>query len=1032
TTVTAAADLSVTITDTPDPFESGQPGVRPVLYTVTLANAGPNAAEAVVLDVNVTDDREGLTPVSVTVTGAAPFTDGTCTITGERTVRCEAASLTSGGSLSFNVQANLQSTSAVWATATVVSSSEDPDPINNSAREDTRGATYLDLELTASGGGAIYRGTRVTYSFQVTNHGPGPGSGSNRSPFSFVFPEGFVLVEIPTGDPKCTQEGQTVSCYSYLAAGASVSGEITVTAPGSPGDFEVLALLDHDTGDYHDTAPGNNGMILATPVVGEADFTAAGIEVSQGIQNLANDMPLVAGRATVVRGYASSSAHIRGVPGRLRGFRGGIEVEGSPLMPGNAGGAYLRPDGGARTDPYQGWWFVLPQTWRSATLELSLEVDPDEALPDPDRTDNTVATTVTFHPGEVLNLAVVPMHLHQGADPDQPEITFFASDPDFPTMFQAMQRYHPVGWVNLWIRDRPLFPRGHARGNDWNLRFADTGGKMLNRLQRFRLSANDPVADLHYMGMVDPRADSPHMGGLGQRPGHVAWTEMSRSPAAADTETAWYQPGGKTLAHELGHNLGLRHVPCKGDEAGADEAYPWPFPECRLSAADPAGYFGLDVFFGQGELWGDYPAVISNDPNDEAWNVAYPMMGYAVPRWSSPYEYCQLLVDYGIPCTLDSASGLPTAARVLSGGGEGLSRRAFDLATATRHLAVSGTIDAAARTVEMDPPLLLTSPNATAVADAIAQLEQGEDSGYMVAQLDASGAVLDEQPLYRGVVEAGMTAWAFTQLLEAFEGVAAVEVRHAGGTLARAEASAAPPTVQLLAPAGGSIEDGAVVRWASADPDGDALEFTLYYSPDGGAGWFPLATGLDTGEYDLGSLRDLPGSTRGRFRVVVYDGFHTAVDDSDADLTVPGSNPVPVILQPGDQASVEEGTPVFLRGLATDPDQGSLGPDALVWSSDRDGALGSGVDLATGALSPGRHIVTLAATDDQGGFGATSITLIVGQDDGGLQPPDSDDGGSSGGGPCFIEMLGGQMGMNWRRLFLVLTGLAVVAYPRRN
>ena len=75
-------------------------------------------------------------------------------------------------------------------------------------------------------------------------------------------------------------------------------------------------------------------------------------------------------------------------------------------------------------------------------------------------------------------------------------------------------------------------------------------------------------------------------------------------------------------------------------------------------------------------------------------------------------------------------------------------------------------------------------------------------------------------------------------------------------------------------------------------------------------------------------------------------------------------------------------------------------------------------------------MVTLAATDDQGGSGATAITLIVGQDGGGLPPPPGGDGGSSGGGPCFIGALGGHMGTTVRRLFPALLGLVVVAYPR--
>ena len=57
----------------------------------------------------------------------------------------------------------------------------------------------------------------------------------------------------------------------------------------------------------------------------------------------------------------------------------------------------------------------------------------------------------------------------------------------------------------------------------------------------------------------------------------------------------WHGWGPETPAHEVGHNLGLKHVNCDNTEDGPDNDYPWPFPNCQLADVDETGYYGLDV-----------------------------------------------------------------------------------------------------------------------------------------------------------------------------------------------------------------------------------------------------------------------------------------------------------------------------------------------------------------------------------------------------------------------------------------------------
>jgi formylglycine-generating enzyme required for sulfatase activity len=88
--------------------------------------------------------------------------------------------------------------------------------------------------------------------------------------------------------------------------------------------------------------------------------------------------------------------------------------------------------------------------------------------------------------------------------------------------------------------------------------------------------------------------------------------------------------------------------------------------------------------------------------------------------------------------------------------------------------------------------------------------------------------------------------------------------------------------------------------------------------------------------------------------------------------------PVVAISSPLNGASFNAGTSITFQGSATDAEDGVLTGAALVWSSDRDGPFGTGVSVTTGALSTNVHMITLQATDSDGGSSSASITIHVG------------------------------------------------------
>lgn len=131
----ASADLSVTKSDSPDPVTAG----TDLTYTITVANAGPNAAQ----NVAVTDGvPNGTTFVSFTQDTGPAFGCFTPPVGEVGPVSCIATSaLPSGASATFTLVVHVN---AAWPTGAIIAntvfantSSSDPNPGNNRADEST-------------------------------------------------------------------------------------------------------------------------------------------------------------------------------------------------------------------------------------------------------------------------------------------------------------------------------------------------------------------------------------------------------------------------------------------------------------------------------------------------------------------------------------------------------------------------------------------------------------------------------------------------------------------------------------------------------------------------------------------------------------------------------------------------------------------------------------------------------------------------------------------------------------------------------
>jgi len=254
-------------------------------------------------------------------------------------------------------------------------------------------------------------------------------------------------------------------------------------------------------------------------------------------------------------------------------------------------------------------------------------------------------------------------------------------------------------------------------------------------------------------------------------------------------------------------------------------------------------------------------------------------------------------------------------------------------------------------------------------------------SSYCLEVQDAASAVLHSQcfDLAFFDYEAGEASPidAFLTALPRATGAGRVVLKKGAVVLGQVTASAHAPQVTLLSPTTTGPKSGRIpIQWTASDADpGSELAFNLSYSHDNGATWRPFAlnvTGTQALELDLSNV---PGGAACRVKVYVSDGWHNASDASDVSFQVADKAPLAGILWPEDGATVQP--PLALQGYGYDLEDGQQTGAALSWSSDVDGALGSGDTVWDVDLTPGVHTLTLRVIDSKSHTGSASVVVTV-------------------------------------------------------
>ena len=626
-----------------------------------------------------------------------------------------------------------------------------------------------------------------------------------------------------------------------------------------------------------------------------------GLEVVQEVQDLGHSVPLVAGKATIVRAYLK--------------YRTAAEVRGELRVARSANGPWtIVPSvGTAQLDPARSGATPAQLRSRRTDLRFSLNFRLPDAVTGPGplflrmgavtRTSGTrlpsiagiQTRTITFRPPAALRVRLVRMSYRMGGQTFEPTAT------DAALFASWLRRAYPTGQL--------VISTGTATANPAAPFDASAINAQLIAMRAVDV-ATGTDARTHYYGMV---ADGGFfMRGLASgipqtpAPGTVASGPTGPSTFGWDGDGSygdWY--GG----HELGHTFGRYHAEFCGAAGGA----PYPFPNGQLSGPDES-FVGLDV----GDPGLGLPLRLVGGA------AAHDVMTYCSSQWLSSFTYDgiyqRLLAENALP----AGPGTGGMAMVLGAHHEG--------AAGPAGMRVIGSINLTAGTGAIGAVLPAGSGGDELGGDELGGDDLGGDElggdelggdelggdqlradrpdgapdgpdgrtppdpgpgagigRLAIRLLDGDGAVVDERPAAFRPSSCQDPGEDVTGVLDATvpvpAGAATVEVLLDGAVLDHRPIGGPASTTGALAPgvaaAGLTPDGGRRLAWQVADaPDGQ--RYAVQLSADDGATWRTVAVDLARPEVEL-AAGELTGPAGGPVlaRLVALTGPSAAVVSTD-------------------------------------------------------------------------------------------------------------------------------------------------------
>jgi uncharacterized repeat protein (TIGR01451 family) len=250
------ADLGVTKSDGQTAAVPGEP----LIYTITVSNAGPSAVAAA----TVTDMLPAALLGAAWTCSASP--GSSCSAGGTGNIN-DSVNVLAGGTATYVVSGTVDpaATGTLSNTVTVTppAAVPDPNPANNSATDVDTLTPEADLAITKTDSAdPVDPGDPLTYSLSVINDGPSDATGVTVVD---SLPAGVTFVSSVPGAPTCSLAGSTLTCdLGALPAGGSSAVTINVTV--NAGASGILVNTATVSGSETDPDPGNNSASASTAV----------------------------------------------------------------------------------------------------------------------------------------------------------------------------------------------------------------------------------------------------------------------------------------------------------------------------------------------------------------------------------------------------------------------------------------------------------------------------------------------------------------------------------------------------------------------------------------------------------------------------------------------------------------------------------------------------------------------------------------------------------------------------------------------
>ena len=255
-----------TSTSTPTPVASAD-----LAIVKSVSNANPNVGDSITFTLTVTNNgpsaAAGVSVADLLPAGYAYVSDNSAGAYVPGTGAWTIGNLASGASTALNILVTVNAAGPYANTATVSSTTNDPNPGNNTSTSTPGPIPTADLAIVKGVSNANpVVGTNVVFTLTVTNNGPSPAAAVSVAD---PLPNGYTYVS--DNGAGAYVSGTGVWTIGNLANAASTSLQITATV-NAAGTYLNTATVSSST---NDPTPGNNTGTATTTPTASADLAMA-------------------------------------------------------------------------------------------------------------------------------------------------------------------------------------------------------------------------------------------------------------------------------------------------------------------------------------------------------------------------------------------------------------------------------------------------------------------------------------------------------------------------------------------------------------------------------------------------------------------------------------------------------------------------------------------------------------------------------------------------------------------------------------